>query len=197
MAPFTSSRMVLQDVDPTSRVLVPQLVPTEGRAHGPRLQVPGMVLRDVQPSSVRIPRPRPQLFGLTILCSVLTAGVLLIGAYLSRDSEPGGIVHAPVPAPGSPPLPVQRGPVVHTNLLGRYVFTYPRTWTIEEEGAETQLASPDGGTVLSFGSGETLRVGNGASTLEIRICFDRSERSSTHPCSAPTGSWSPDTGRSW
>ena len=103
----------------------------------------------------------PQLFGLTILCSVLTAGVLLIGAYLSRDSEPGGIVHAPVPAPGSPPLPVQRGPVVHTNLLGRYVFTYPRTWTIEEEGAETQLASPDGGTVLSFGSGETLRVGNG------------------------------------
>ena len=102
-----------------------------------------------------------QLFGLTILCSVLTAGVLLIGAYLGRDSEPGGIVHAPVPSPESPSLPAQRGPLVHTNLLGRYAFTYPRTWTIEEEGAETQLASPDGGTVLSFDSGETLPVENG------------------------------------
>ena len=102
-----------------------------------------------------------QLFGLTILCSVLTAGVLLIGANLGRDSEPGGIFHAPVPTPESPPLPAQRGPLVYTNLLGRYAFTYPRTWTIEEEGAETQLASPDGGTVLSFGSGERLPVGNG------------------------------------
>ena len=102
-----------------------------------------------------------QLFGLTILCSVLTAGVLLIGAYLGRDSEPGGIVHAPVPAPESPPLPAQRGPLVYTNLLGGYAFTYPRTWTVEEEGAETELASPDGETMLSLGSGETLQLGNG------------------------------------
>jgi hypothetical protein len=51
--------------------------------------------------------------------------------------------------------------MVHTNLLGGYSFTYPRTWTVEEEGAETELASPDGETVLSFGSAETLQVGEG------------------------------------
>jgi hypothetical protein len=55
---------------------------------------------------------------------------------------------------------VQRRPLVHTNLLGGYAFTYPRTWTIEEEGTDTELASPDGETVVSFGSSETLQVGN-------------------------------------
>jgi hypothetical protein len=99
----------------------------------------------------------PQLFGL-ILCSLLVGAVLLIGASLGRDGEPGGIVH--VPAPGPPP---QGGPLVHTNLVGGYTFTYPPTWTVEEEGAETELASPDGETVLSFGSAETLQVGAGGS----------------------------------
>jgi hypothetical protein len=99
-----------------------------------------------------------QLFGLTILCSVLTAGVV-IEASLDRNTEPGGIVQVPVPAAGPPPLPAQRGPLVHTNLLGGYAFTYPRTWTVDEEGEETELASPDGETMLSFGSGETLQVG--------------------------------------
>jgi hypothetical protein len=51
--------------------------------------------------------------------------------------------------------------LVHTNHVGGYAFTYPRTWTVEEEGAETELASPDGETVVSFGSGETLQVGDG------------------------------------
>ena len=102
----------------------------------------------------------PDLFGL-ILSSLLGACVILIWASLGRDSEPGGNVHIPVAAPGPPPLPAQRGPVVHTNLLGGYAFTYPRTWTVEQEGAETELASPDGETVLSFGSGETLQVGDG------------------------------------
>jgi hypothetical protein len=100
----------------------------------------------------------PQFFG-PILCSLLGACVILIWASLGRDSEPGGSVH--VPAPGRPPLSAPRGPLVHTNLLGGYTFTYPRTWTVEEEGAETKLASPDGGTVLSFGSGATLQVGDG------------------------------------
>ena len=99
----------------------------------------------------------PQLFGL-ILCVLVVAGVLLVGASLGRDNEPRGIVHAPTPGP--PPQPAQRGPLVHTNLLGGYAFTYPRTWTVEGEGAETELASPDGETVLSFGSGETLQVGD-------------------------------------
>jgi hypothetical protein len=98
----------------------------------------------------------PQLFGL-ILCS-LVAGVLLIWASLGEDSEPG-IAH--VPAPGPPPQAAQGGPLVHTNLVGGYAFTYPRTWTVVELGAETDLASPDGETVLSFGSGETLQVGDG------------------------------------
>jgi len=102
----------------------------------------------------------PQLFGL-ILCSLLGACVILIWASLGQDSEPGGNVHVPIAAPGSPPLPAQRGPLVHTNLLGGYTFTYPRTWTVEEEGAETELASPDSETVVSFGSGETLQVGGG------------------------------------
>jgi hypothetical protein len=100
----------------------------------------------------------PQLFGL-ILCSLFAACGFLIVASLGQHSEPGGIVH--VPAPGQPPLSAPRGPLVHTNLLGGYTFTYPRTWTVEEEGAETKLASPDGGTVLSFGSGATLQVGDG------------------------------------
>jgi hypothetical protein len=99
----------------------------------------------------------PQLLGL-ILCSLFGAYVILIWASLGQDSEPG-IAHAP--APGLPPLSAQRGPVVHTNLLGGYAFTYPRTWTVEEEGAETELASPDRETVVSFGSGETLQVGDG------------------------------------
>jgi hypothetical protein len=94
----------------------------------------------------------PQLFGL-ILC----ADVVLI-LSLGQHSEPG-IAHAP--APGPPPVSAPRGPLVHTNLLGEYTFTYPRTWTVEEEGADTELASPDGGTVLSFGSGATLQVGDG------------------------------------
>jgi hypothetical protein len=98
----------------------------------------------------------PQLFAL-FLCSLLVACVLVIGASLDQHSEPGGIV----PTPRPPPLPAQRGPLVHTNLLGGYAFTYPRTWTVQEEGAETELASPDGETVLSFGSGETLHVGDG------------------------------------
>ena len=100
----------------------------------------------------------PQLFGL-ILCSLFVGGVFLIGASLGQDSEPGGIVH--VPAPGPPPRSAQGGHLVHTNLLGGYSFTYPQTWTVEEEGAETELASPDGETVLSFGSAETLQVGDG------------------------------------
>ena len=99
----------------------------------------------------------PQLFGLISVRSS-SACVFLILASLGQDSEPG-IVH--VPAPGPPPLPAQRGPLVHTNLLGGYAFTYPRTWTVQEEGAETELASPDGETVLSFGSGETLQIGDG------------------------------------
>ena len=100
----------------------------------------------------------PQLFGL-ILCSLFVGGVFLIVASLGQDSEPGGIVH--VPAPGPPPRSAQGEPLVHTNLLGGYSFTYPQTWTVEEEGAETELASPDGETVLSFGSAETLQVGDG------------------------------------
>jgi len=99
----------------------------------------------------------PQLFGL-ILCSLFAACGFLIVASLGQHSEPG-IAHAP--APGPPPVSAPRGPLVHTNLLGGYTFTYPRTWTVEEEGAETKLASPDGGTVLSFGSGATLQVGDG------------------------------------
>jgi hypothetical protein len=99
----------------------------------------------------------PQLFGL-ILCS-LVAGVLLIWASLDQDSEPGGNVLVPAPRP--PPQPAQGGPLVHTNLVGGYAFTYPRTWTVVELGAETDLASPDGETVLSFGSGETLQLGDG------------------------------------
>jgi hypothetical protein len=100
----------------------------------------------------------PQLFGL-ILCSLFVGGVLLIVASLGQHTEPGGIDH--VPAPGPPPRSAQGGPLVHTNLLGGYTFTYPRTWTVEEKGAETELASPDGETVLSFGSAETLQVGDG------------------------------------
>jgi hypothetical protein len=105
-------------------------------------------------------RDYPQLFGL-ILCSLLVAGVLLFEASLGQeDSDPfWGDLH--VPAPGPPLLPGQPGPLVHTNLLGGYAFAYPRTWTVEDEGAETELATPDGETVLSFGSGETLQVGNG------------------------------------
>ena len=99
----------------------------------------------------------PQLFGL-ILCS-LVAGVLLIWASIGQDSEPGGNVF--IPAPGPPPQPAQGGPLVHTNLVGEYAFTYPRTWTVVELGADTDLASPDGETVLSFGSPETLQVGDG------------------------------------
>ena len=99
----------------------------------------------------------PQLFGL-ILCSLFVADVFLFWASLDQDSEPGLI---PVPAPGPPPLPAQRAPLVHTNLLGGYTFAYPRTWTVEEEGAKTELASPDGETVVSFGSGETPQVGDG------------------------------------
>jgi hypothetical protein len=103
----------------------------------------------------------PQLFSL-ILCSLLVASFfVLIRASPGQDSEPGGIVPVPVPAPGPPPLPAQRGPLVHTNRLGGYTFTYPRTWTLEDEGAETELASPDGETVLSFASGDTLQVGDG------------------------------------
>jgi hypothetical protein len=102
----------------------------------------------------------PELFGL-ILCSLFVACVLLFGASLGQDSEPGGNVLVPAQEP--PPLPAQRGPLVHTNLVGGYAFTYPRTWTVEEKGAETELASPNGETVLSFGSGETLQVGDGGS----------------------------------
>jgi hypothetical protein len=94
----------------------------------------------------------PQLFGL-ILC----ADVFLI-LSLGQDSEPG-IAHAP--APGPPPVSAQRGHLFHTNLLGGYAFTYPRTWTVKEEGVDTELASPDGETVLSFSSGETLHIGHG------------------------------------
>ena len=97
----------------------------------------------------------PQLFGL-ILCSLF---VFLISS-LGQDGEPGGIVHVPIPAPGPPP-PMQRGPLVHTNLVGGYAFTYPRTWIVQELGAETDLASPDGETVISFESGETLQAGDG------------------------------------
>ena len=100
----------------------------------------------------------PQLFGL-ILCSLFVADVFLFWHPSTRTANRSGILH--VPAPGPPPLPAQRRPLVHTNLLGGYAFTYPRTWTVEEEGAETELASPDGETVLSFGSGETLQVGDG------------------------------------
>jgi hypothetical protein len=94
----------------------------------------------------------PQLFGL-ILC----ADVFLI-LSLGQDSEPG-IAHAP--APGPPPVSAQRGHLFHTNLLGGYAFTYPRTWTVKEEGVDTELASPDGETVLSFSSGETIHIGHG------------------------------------
>ena len=101
----------------------------------------------------------PQVFGL-LVCSLLVAGVLLIEASLGQeDSDPTwGNLHVPVLGPPLPPG--QQGPLVHTNLLGGYAFTYPPTWTVEEEGAETELASPDGETVLSFGSGETLQVGD-------------------------------------
>lgn len=96
----------------------------------------------------------PQLFGLILCADVFLILILSPG----QDSEPG-IAHPP--APGSPPVSAPRGPLVHTNLLGGYTFTYPRTWTVKEEGAETKLASPDGGTALSFGSGATLQVGDG------------------------------------
>jgi hypothetical protein len=71
----------------------------------------------------------PQLFGLT-LCSLFVACGLLIGASLGQDSEPGGNVL--VATEGPPPLPAQRGPVVHTNLVGGYAFTYPQTCTVED-----------------------------------------------------------------
>jgi hypothetical protein len=101
--------------------------------------------------------PLAQFFGLILFSFV--AGALLIWAPLDQDSEPGGNLH--VPAPGPPPQPAQEGPLVHTNLVGGYAFTYPRTWTVVELGAETDLVSPDGVTALSFGSGEKLQVGDG------------------------------------
>jgi hypothetical protein len=102
----------------------------------------------------------PQLFGL-ILCSLLVVGVLLFEASLGQEDGDPFWGNLDLPALESPLLPGQEGPLIHTNLLGGYAFTYPRTWTVDDEGAETELASPDGETVLSFDSGETLQAGNG------------------------------------
>ena len=100
----------------------------------------------------------PEVFGL-ILCSVFVACVLLIGGSLGQPAGSGGIV--PLPAPRPPLLPAQQGRMIHANLLGGYAFAYPRTWTVTEAGAQTELASPDGETVISFSSDTPQVEGRG------------------------------------
>jgi hypothetical protein len=100
-----------------------------------------------------------QLFDL-ILYSFFVASVLLIGGSLGQHRE-----FVPVPAPRPPPLPAQRAPMIHANLLGGYAFAYPRAWTVVEAGTQTELASPDGETVVSFSSGEAPLVGDGVGEL--------------------------------
>ena len=51
--------------------------------------------------------------------------------------------------------------MISPNLLGGYTFAYPRTWTVAEAGAQTELASPDGETRVSFSSSETRLIGDG------------------------------------
>jgi len=120
----------------------------------------------------------PQLFGL-ILCSLFVACVLLIGGSLGQPGEPGGIVPVPVPRP--PLVPAQRGPMIHANLLGGYTFAYPRTWTVAEAGAQTELASPDGETLVSFSSSETRLIGDGGGELSRGQALLRSLGSIVEP----------------
>jgi hypothetical protein len=120
----------------------------------------------------------PQLFGL-ILCSLFVGCVLLIGGSLGRPSDSGGIV--PVPAPRPPPIAAQRGPVIHANLLGGYAFAYPRTWIVSQAGAQTELVSPHGETVVSFITGETPQVGDNGADLSRGQALLRSLGSIVEP----------------
>ena len=120
----------------------------------------------------------PQLFGL-ILCSLFVGCVLLIGGSLGKPGGSVGVV--PVPAPRPPLIPAQQGPMIHANLLGGYAFAYPRTWTVAEAGAETELASPDGETLVSFSSGEMRLIGDGGGELSGGMALIRSLGSIVEP----------------
>jgi hypothetical protein len=120
----------------------------------------------------------PELFGL-ILCSLFVGCVLVIAGSVGQPGATGGIV--PVPAPRPPLIPAQRGPMIYANLLGGYAFAYPRTWTVAEAGAQTELASPDGETLVSFSSGETLLIGDGGGEPSRGMALLRSFGSIVEP----------------
>ena len=120
----------------------------------------------------------PQLFGL-ILCSLFVGCVLLIGGSLGKPGGSVGVV--PVPAPRPTLIPAQQGPMIHANLLGGYSFAYPRTWTVAEAGAQTELASPDGETLVSFSSGEVRLIGDGGGELSGGMALIRSLGSIVEP----------------
>ena len=124
----------------------------------------------------------PQLFGV-ILCSLFVGCVLLIGGSLGKPGGSVGVVPVPgpVPDPRPPLIPAQQGPMIHANLLGGYSFAYPRTWTVAEAGAQTELASPDGETLVSFSSSETRLIGDGGGELSRGQALLRSLGSIVEP----------------
>jgi hypothetical protein len=79
--------------------------------------------------------------------------ILIIVATAGRPAEDDLAGLSP-PGEETPPNPVHFANL--TNVGGGYAFSYPSTWVVSEAGTSTELESPSGDIVVTFGLGTAL-----------------------------------------
>jgi hypothetical protein len=84
---------------------------------------------------------------------VAATPILIIVATAGGPSE-DDLADISPPGEEAPPNPVDVANL--TNVAGGYAFSYPSTWVVSEAGTSTQLESPSGDIVVSFGLGTAL-----------------------------------------
>ena len=96
----------------------------------------------------------PELFGLALCCLLVGSVLVLAGSFGPEGDPKFGIA----PIPRDQPEREGQDLIAYTNPVGGYAFRHPSTWDVTEAGEYTQLVSPDGSAVLSFGGSHTAGV---------------------------------------
>jgi hypothetical protein len=99
-----------------------------------------------------------RLTGLVGIAGACLLGLVVLVAVLSRSPPSGTGQVQEAPSVASPPLGPPASPT-HVNELGGYSFEPPAGWAVRDRGSASELTSPDGSVVITFGSGRQGSLG--------------------------------------
>ena len=97
-----------------------------------------------------------------VTVGLLGGGLLVLLLSVIYGSAPRSTTEARN-EPSAPDALAERG--VHVNEVGGYSFRPPEGWSVRDRGSASELSSPDGGVVVSFGSGRSGSLQEAAEAL--------------------------------